>query len=150
MSAVESVLTGLDGMDEEHQQLAAERLHFLRFMRSLPPKGCRCGEPVPVLGDGPKPGERRRIECGQCGQFVAWLPKFKNQNRRARHTVGHAVGNICQMCQREGIRLEGHHVIAVENGGTDAPENIWSICEPCHVVIHALRRMASAMVEKQP
>jgi 5-methylcytosine-specific restriction endonuclease McrA len=36
----------------------------------------------------------------------------------------------------------GHHVVEVAEGGSDDPENVWTICEPCHLVIHALRRLA--------
>ena len=60
----------LDQLDDEHQQMMFERLHFLSFVKSKAPlKSCRCGTPTPVLAEGPQIGEQRRVECGLCHQF---------------------------------------------------------------------------------
>lgn len=135
----------VDQLDDEHQQLVFERLHFLSFVKKLDPiKSCRCGQPLPVLADGPNPGERRKIECGGCGKFLAWLPKLKNKDRRTSSSTGLAQGAECQLCRKAGVNLVGHHVVEVDEGGADSPENIWSVCEPCHMVIHAVRRIAKA------
>jgi hypothetical protein len=137
-------LSLVDQMDAEHQQLVFERLHFLNFIKKLEPlKPCRCGEPAPALADGPPgTGERRRIECGGCSKFIAWLPKLKNKDRRSSGSTGLAASSFCQCCRKTGVNLVGHHVVEVAEGGSDDPENVWTICEPCHLVIHALRRLA--------
>lgn len=136
------VLAQLDQLDNEHQQMMFERLHFLSFIKTLTLKSCRCGEPAPILAPGPGANERRKIECGGCGQYIAWLPKLKNKNRRTSTSTGLASGAVCQCCRKTGVKLVGHHVVEVAEGGSDDPENVWTICEPCHLVVHALRRLA--------
>jgi 5-methylcytosine-specific restriction endonuclease McrA len=136
------VLAQLDQLDDEHQQMMFERLHFLSFLKTLTLKPCRCGEPAPILSPGPCANERRKIECGGCGQYIAWLPKLKNKDRRSSASTGLANGTVCQCCRKTGVSLIGHHVIEVAEGGSDCPENIWTVCEPCHALIHAARRLA--------
>jgi hypothetical protein len=146
MTALPSISADLlvDGLDEEHQQLAFERLHFLNFVKTLTIKPCRCFAPVPILAPGPGANERRKIECGGCGKFIAWLPKLKNKDRRSSNSTGLAQGHYCQCCRKTGVTLIGHHVIEVDEGGNNDADNIWTVCEPCHLVIHALRRIAQA------
>lgn len=137
----------IDDLDDEHRQMALERLHFQDFVRSKSPlKSCSCptGNPALVLALGPpnEPGARRRIECGICHTFYFWLPKLKNKDKRPTSSTGLANGSECQCCRKRGVNLVGHHVVEVAEGGTDDPANIWTVCAPCHAVIHALRRHA--------
>lgn len=136
-------LAHIESLDSEHQRLIAERLHFLDFTRTIK-KTCRCDQPAFVLESGPTEGERRRVECGTCHTFLAWLPKFHNKANRKTSSTHLATAGYCQLCRKMGANLVGHHVIEVQEGGSNAPENIWTVCEPCHAVIHALRRIAKA------
>jgi hypothetical protein len=49
------------------------------------------------------------------------------------------------MCQRrkdflgKGERLEIHHVIQIDQGGDDTPDNIWILCTACHRIVHHQR-----------
>ena len=131
----------IDSLDPEQQHKVFETLHFKRFVRSLELKPCRCGTPLPVLEAGPTPEERRKIVCGGCEKFLAWLPKLRNKDKRPSSSTGLAVGTFCQCCRKTGVSLTGHHVIEVDEGGSNAPENIWTVCDACHQVIHALRRL---------
>jgi hypothetical protein len=137
----------VDDLDESQQQSAFERLHFLRFIKNKEPYApCRCSEgPALILAEGPpqEPGAVRRIECGVCHKFYFWLPKLKNKNRRSTSSTGLAQGNYCQCCRKTGVNLIGHHVIEVMEGGDDSPENIWTVCDSCHQIIHALRRLVN-------
>ena len=137
----------VDGMDAEHQRLAQDRLFFIHFIRQKEPlKPCRCSSgPSLILTEGPasEPGSRRKIECGICHQFYFWLPKQKNQQHRPPSSTGLAIGDFCQCCRKIGVSLVGHHVIEVSEGGSNDPENIWTVCEPCHTVIHTLRRIVA-------
>jgi hypothetical protein len=146
MTAQPAWVDDLAGMDSEHEQMAFELLHFRAFVRTLKAT-CKCPAPTHILTEGPHPGERRRVECGGCGAWLAWLPKLKNKDRRSSNSTGLAQGTFCQCCRKTGVNLVGHHVIEVEEGGSNEPANIWTVCEPCHTVIHALRRMASASDE---
>ncbi len=134
----------VEQLDAEHQQMVFERLHFLRFVQTLDLKPCRCGMPAPILAVGPNADERRKVECGGCGRFLAWLPKLKNKDKRPSSSTGLANGTFCQCCRKSGVSLTGHHVVEVDEGGSNEAENIWTVCEPCHQVIDSLRRIARA------
>lgn len=133
-------LSKLDALDPEHQRLIAHRIHFLEFTRTIT-KRCKCPQPAFVLAEGP-PGEQRKVECGTCGTYLAWLPKFHNKEIRKTSSTRLATAAYCQLCCKVGANLIGHHVVEAQDGGSNAPDNIWTVCEPCHAVIHALRRLA--------
>lgn len=138
-------LAHIESLDSEHQRLIAHRIHFLEFTRTIT-KRCKCNQPAFILAEGPTEGEQRRVECGTCGTYLAWLPKFHNKEARKTSSTRLATVAYCQLCCKTGANLVlvGHHVIEVHEGGSNAPENIWTVCEPCHAVIHALRRIAKA------
>lgn len=135
----------IDSLDEEHRSLALERLHFLDFVDRLKqkPVTCRCQSgPAFILSEGPSndPGARRKVECGNCHKLLGWLPKLKNKDRRPTASVGLASADYCQCCRQADRPLVGHHVIEVSEGGDNSASNIWTLCEPCHTIVHALRR----------
>ena len=136
----------IDSLDSDRQAIAYQRLHFLKFISSKQPyPQCQCGEPTLVVEPGPGDDERRRIECGVCHKFYWWLPKLKNKDRRPGASIGLADSDFCQCCRRSGVRLVGHHVIEVAEGGTDDPINIWTVCDPCHTIIHAMRKAVKSI-----
>jgi 5-methylcytosine-specific restriction endonuclease McrA len=57
-------------------------------------------------------------------------------SKRVRAQVLHAAHGRCQMCGRtieqHGITLVIDHKKPINWGGTDAPENLWAICEDCN------------------
>lgn len=97
-----------------------------------------------VLTTGPHYG---KVVCKECGKFYGWLPKPHNETRRRRnrHTAETLGITSCQMCQRTksrlGLRgvLEPHHVVEIQYGGEDKPDNIWIVCTACHKLIHYQR-----------
>lgn len=43
--------------------------------------------------------------------------------------------HLCQMCKAEGRTTPGNHVDHMTpkaKGGTDAEDNLWCLCKPCH------------------
>ena len=42
----------------------------------------------------------------------------------------------CQCCGKKNCRVEVHHIIFRRNGGSDALENLVTLCEDCHKAIH--------------
>lgn len=103
---------------------------------------CRCSSGVPILVDGEGSGPHlRKIECGRCGQSFGWIPQLKNSGKRPR-SGAQKTTEFCQMCRRQNVVLTAHHIIEVNEGGKDGPENIWTVCEQCHALIHAVRRIA--------
>ena len=62
-----------------------------------------------------------------------WRPQhgLLRAYQRMRRRILNARGWRCEDCGRAG-RLELHHVIAVEDGGDDSPDNLRALCRPCH------------------
>ena len=52
-----------------------------------------------------------------------------------RRRVLDEAGWRCAKCGRAGP-LELHHVTAVEDGGTDHPDNLIPLCAGCHLAAH--------------
>lgn len=48
---------------------------------------------------------------------------------------GHAGYGVCASCGRQGER-NWHHIVQLQNGGTNSPNNLVKVCRPCHAVIH--------------
>ena len=44
---------------------------------------------------------------------------------------------VCARCDEVSERWEAHHVVARADGGTDAPENLETLCPPCHLIENA-------------
>ena len=40
----------------------------------------------------------------------------------------------CEICGREG--LDAHHILPVEQGGTDDLDNLICLCRSCHIMVH--------------
>lgn len=45
-------------------------------------------------------------------------------------------GRRCRQCGKAG-RLEVHHVKHLQDGGTNSPENLTTLCRDCHIRAHA-------------
>ena len=52
------------------------------------------------------------------------------ERRRRRHRVG-----ACWACAREAV-LVRHHIIQIQNGGSNDNANLIRICDWCHAEIH--------------
>ena len=65
-----------------------------------------------------------------------WRPQHGMRAYRAlRRRLLNERGWRCESCGRAG-RLELHHVITVEDGGDDSPDNLKVLCRPCHFATH--------------
>jgi 5-methylcytosine-specific restriction endonuclease McrA len=53
---------------------------------------------------------------------------------------GHAGVGLCHACGRDGSRV-WHHIVQLQNGGTNSPNNLVKVCQPCHAVIHPFMPM---------
>jgi hypothetical protein len=52
---------------------------------------------------------------------------------RTKKLVFQEAGSQCAFCDEKDVStLEIHHVVSVENGGTDGPENLILVCSACH------------------
>jgi hypothetical protein len=45
-------------------------------------------------------------------------------------------GHACRVCGVSGVQLELHHRIPEDQGGVNRPDNLISVCRPCHRQLH--------------
>ena len=65
-----------------------------------------------------------------------WRPQHGlRAYQRMRRRILNERGCRCESCGRAG-RLELHHVVSVEDGGDDSPDNLRALCRPCHFGEH--------------
>ena len=53
-----------------------------------------------------------------------------------KHFVLHRDRYTCQKCGKNQVKLHVHHIVFKSNGGTDASNNLITLCEVCHDKIH--------------
>lgn len=56
---------------------------------------------------------------------------------RIRNGVFQRDNGLCQTCMRAGrftVAEEVDHIVRLADGGTDADDNLASICKPCHAI----------------
>jgi 5-methylcytosine-specific restriction endonuclease McrA len=117
------------------------------------PKQCRnCGLVEPVTHGEVNDVHGYKLRCPHCDSYVGWggltQPLVENgERKRSSQWTAKRLGmTYCQLCLRpteylgKGERLEMHHVRPVEDGGSDYPTNIWTVCTACHRLIHHQRR----------
>jgi len=49
---------------------------------------------------------------------------------------------LCEMCMKENRYVTAtlvHHILPLSEGGTNAPDNLMSLCDSCHGKIHSSR-----------
>ena len=56
--------------------------------------------------------------------------------RRLRKRILDAAGWRCAECGIHSSRLELHHIVSIEDGGGDFPDNLRVLCRGCHHQIH--------------
>lgn len=85
---------------------------------------------------------------GWCEKHKPIEGKFADRRRGSRHARGYGTAwdrlrlrvlerdcNRCQVCLAAGrisLARAVDHIVPKAQGGTDAPENLQSICDPCH------------------
>jgi len=50
--------------------------------------------------------------------------------------VLHRDGYKCQCCKKDKTKLQVHHIVFRSNGGTNAPDNLITLCRECHENLH--------------
>ena len=119
--------------------------------------GCNAGAKFVSTPDMPHHG---KMVCPKCGAWLDWVRKPENEKRRRkleapRKKFRQAGVDYCQVCLRHRdelplhVTLVVHHVIEVQDGGTDDPSNMWQVCTICHELIHLLRRNSKQIAKLQ-
>ena len=101
------------------------------------------------VGNGPA---HAKLISACCGRYLKFLRKPKEDGKDKRKSVprddrfGMILRYVCEFCLRTeehlkavGSRLEVHHVIPVEVGGSDDLSNLRVYCIQCHRQCHARR-----------
>jgi uncharacterized Zn finger protein (UPF0148 family) len=95
------------------------------------------------------------IRCPVHGH--TWIPK-PQEDRKPRRRANKDLRSLlpadrrhfCWKCLRTedhlkllrpSVELQVHHVIEVENGGTDDPINLQCLCRECHSEVHRRREL---------
>ena len=93
-------------------------------------------------------------ECSKQGRNAGWVPKPRDQaksrksNRKLLKKFEKHSRGFCEICLRSStvlsslepkLQLEVHHVIPVEDEGTDDPSNLRVYCKECHSEVHRRR-----------
>ena len=118
-------------------------------------KFCRkCGSLcIEKLREGKHYAEYRCIACDQFNGFVQKPDNLKNKRKSnlklKKHIPEHLL-NMCEICLRKtdlikqlNLGMEVHHVIEVQHGGDNNPNNLRYVCYQCHQLIHRQREVVS-------
>jgi len=118
-----------------------------------------CGQDLAVVEvDDPKHYAQYQCinaGCSKRGRYAGWVPKPRDGNTRRKANrkllkkLDVSLRDFCQLCTRTSaaldrlkpaLQLEVHHVIEVQDGGTDEALNLWVLCSECHELVHRQRR----------
>ncbi len=113
----------------------------------------KCGIILPVT---PRQGVAHPGEIRCPEHKHSWVPWEKNRKKPKRKSVAYLAETLpyemrffCWMCLRSRKHLSGltppvflevHHIIPVQNGGTDDQKNLMRLCSECHSEVHMRRK----------
>jgi hypothetical protein len=114
---------------------------------------CKVNGPVEVVNvEGQSTAHHWKLISACCKRYIKWLPKPVNKAQKRPKVprderFNESLRAICEVCFRpeEHLKkvnswLEVHHVIPVEDGGTDEAWNLRVYCIQCHRQCHSRRR----------
>lgn len=144
--------------------LAEDRVRYRRRRLGLATyRSSRAAVTVPCANCGTmtprKQRDRRRSgrlfctrECADAGQkrrdseTLRYGPGWKNRRAEIR-----ARDKACRACgktpEENGSALHVHHLVPFRYGGTNRPENLVGLCDPCHHAIEAATDQALASIQ---
>ena len=66
----------------------------------------------------------------------AYQKGFNYEFSSRREAILHRDKYTCQICGKKHTRVEVHHIIYRNQGGTDDEDNLITLCEDCHDAVH--------------
>ena len=116
----------------------------------------KCGKVcIEIPREGKHYGDYRcsDLACNTHNGFVPKPDNFKNKrksNLKLKKHIPEHLQNMCEICLRKtnlikqlDLWMEVHHVIEVQSGGDDNPDNLRYVCSQCHQLIHSHRKVMS-------
>ena len=120
----------------------------VEYLDGAPCPSCYSTSHRNLIGQWPG-GHHGKIVCRDCNRFIKWSPKPDQVKSKRpsiqKKLVSRDSKGYCEICLVLSDRLPGpqtleaHHVVPVEMGGGDEPENIQIVCTSCHRWIHHQR-----------
>ena len=107
--------------------------------------GCNCGATVVEKLEPEGSVHYARFVCSECGGFMGFKPKPKNEGKRRDHNdkwgkMHKERGYVCGICGATGEDFSNSgqwqcdHIIQLEAGGKDEFENTMMLCTFCHTI----------------
>lgn len=145
------------GLPEDRVRYRRRKLQISTYRSTRAPISVdcgNCGKPTPR-----KQRDRRRSgrlfcsrECANAGQkrrdseTLRYGPGWKNRRAEVRKR-----DKVCRSCEKtpeeNGTALHVHHLVPFRYGGTNRPENLVALCDPCHHAIEAATDQALAAIQ---
>ena len=108
---------------------------------------CECGHSTIQFAYMPS-NNSLNVYCDHCwSKYPKSLSKLKSAKRRNdkhQYFADHqrkVNRHFCEVCLTDQYSLQVHHIIEVKDGGSDEPENLSLLCDPCHTIVHRLRNL---------
>jgi hypothetical protein len=108
---------------------------------------CDCGKTTIKFGYIPS-NNSMNVYCDYCWKkYNKGLKLFRPHKRRdTKHAYfaehQRKLGRyFCEICFHDKY-LQVHHIEQVKDGGSDDPENLALLCDPCHTMVHTVRAIA--------
>ena len=129
----------------------------------------KCGPVQAVFQECSNGPHKAKFLCPKCNSFLRWIgsadiarikgnqPSKEVRRRETEKLVNRYSKGFCELCLRAKNQLPGtqtleaHHVIEVQDGGSDERNNIWIVCTSCHKFVHHQRTyLGHYHQERQP
>ena len=67
---------------------------------------------------------------------------------KAKQKCKELANHECELCYAKDTKLDVHHIVPVEEGGTDDQDNLICLCRHCHKVIHTGNKYYNNMLNE--
>jgi 5-methylcytosine-specific restriction endonuclease McrA len=134
----------LDSLTDEDLPELLAAVHCRNELKKLSESNPPCCTRQALLPEPPPPGSKhyKKAVCSSYGRFFGWISKPKNLAHRAPSTTGLTPEGRCAICL-SGQSLEVHHIVEIQDGGSNDPANRLTLCQGCHALVHWVRRYRS-------
>lgn len=94
---------------------------------------------APTVQDDVVEGDWRRVDdpINHQDPRPRYIPYPESEEwDRLRKLVYKRDKHTCVNCHKSGVRLNAHHIVPLQSGGSNQLSNLVSVCDDCHAMIH--------------